>query len=50
MPTSTRFNGQPSQAVDIPFLCQQYVGVEPVLTDHYDRLQLNMADRVSVAH
>lgn len=40
------FNGQPSQAVDIVTLCQQYVGVEPVFIEHYDRLAVRMQDRV----
>jgi hypothetical protein len=47
MPTTApRFNGQPSQAVDIPELCLRYVGVEPTFDQHYDRLQVRMQDRV----
>jgi len=41
-----RFNGQPSQAADIPTLCQQYLGVEPTFESQYDRLSIRMQDRV----
>jgi hypothetical protein len=43
---ANRFNGQPAQAADIPALCLQYVGVEPTLVEQYDRLQVQMQDRV----
>jgi hypothetical protein len=46
MAPAPRFNGAPSQAVDTPSLCILYVGIQPVLEEHYDRLRIKMQDRV----
>jgi hypothetical protein len=46
MAPTSRINGQPSQAVDILALCQQYVGTQPGLVEQYDRLQVRLQDRV----
>jgi len=46
MAPAPRFNGAPSQAVDVPSLCILYVGVQPVLDEHFDRLRIKTQDRV----